>query len=472
MAEQAAEDEAGGNRAQFALDMRMRALERELAPQTARDAADIQAASPVRLEAVELGSTRTFQVLSSLQGAATFKANTAVLKYIGTRTLLYYDQAAPDAANGGFSDLQLQQFGKVFDETLHEVAVRNFGSESDIDRNGKVIVLMSSIVNGLTSRDCSQGSVIGFFYPNDFTSNKGSNKGEILYTMVPDPTSQFSCGHSLAEVQSLTPSTMLHEFQHMISHNQHVLVRKGPAENVWLNEGLSILAEELGSRHYEDRCPPPACRTNGANQLFPDSSQGYVLNLMRNAFSYMQTSPSTSVTTFLQFGSLAERGGAWLFVRWLVDQKGEQIIPRLVQTSRTSIANVEFASGESFPSLFGDFGIALYADSVPGVPRTAVPERFRYKSRNLRQIFGRLNAIGQVSRPYPIELTPGAINARPQIPASGSVTGTLRQGTMEFMNFQTASGAGAVTLRFAPLTGTAFAAGLRAQLGIFRLPNP
>lgn len=464
MAEGAVNDAAEGNRAQHAFDMRMRRLEQQLAPQTAREAADIRAEGATRLEALEVGSKRTFQVLSSLAGSVSFRENTAVLKYIGPKTLLYYDQAAPGGSAGGFSDAQLQQFGKLFDETLHEIGVRNFGSESDIDNNGRVIVLMSSVVNALTQRDCSRGSVIGFFYPNDFTRNRGSNRGEILYTLVPDPTGQFDCAHSLNEVQSVTPSTMLHEFQHMISHNQHVLVRRGASENVWLNEGLSILAEEIGSRHYEDRCPPPACRSNGAIQLFPDSSQGFILNLLQNAYSYLNLPTANSVTTFRDFGSLAERGGAWLFVRWLVDQKGEQIIPRLVQTSRTSIANVEFAAGESFPSLFGDFGIATYTDSLPGVPRSAIPRRFRFETRNLRQIFQRLNATGRVASPFPIRTR--------VVPPAGSISGTIVQGSMDFLTLQTDLGSGGTSLRYAPSGGGTFPAGLRGQIGIFRLPNP
>lgn len=458
--------EAAGaeNQAQLALDMRMRRLERELAPRTAQDAAEIRAEGPAQLEALELGSKRTFSVLSSLTGDITFKKNTGVLKYVGTKMLLYYDELAPGAAAGGFSDAQLHDFGKLFDETMHEVGVRYFGSESDIDANGRVIVLMSSVVNSLTERNCSQGAVIGFFYPNDFTRNTGSNRGEILYTLVPDPTGKFDCAHTLAEVQTLTPSTMLHEFQHMISHNQHVLARRGAAEDVWLNEGLSILAEEMGSRYYEDKCGPTGCRTS-PTQLFPDSSSGFIVHVLENAYDYMRQPTASSVTTFKDFGTLLERGGAWLFVRWLADQKGEQILPRLVQTSRTGLANVEFASGESFPSLFGDFGIALYADSLPGVPRAAVPSRYRFQTRNLRALFARLNAIGRVPTPFPITFP-----ASRQLGLPGSVQGTVIQGSMDFLSMQTPADAAAATLRFAPQAGGTFPSAVRAQIGIFRLP--
>jgi len=245
-----------------------------------------------------------------------------------------------------------------------------------------------------------------------------------------------------------------------------VLVRKGAAENVWLNEGLSILAEEVGWLHYEAKCAPAptSCRSSGPGQLFPDSSQGFILNLMRNAYSYLDAPAGSSVTTFARNGTLRERGAAWLFVRWLVDQKGEQIIPRLMQTRRTSIANVEFAAGESFQSLFGDFGIALWTDSLPGVPRSAIPERYRFKSRNLREVFARLNATGRVPRAFPI--IPRTL-AHP-----GALSGTIMQGSMEFLRMNTGAASQDASLRFGGPGGTTITPGLRPQIGIFRLPNP
>ena len=55
---------------------------------------------------------------------------------------------------------------------------------------------------------------------------------------------------------------IIHEFQHMISFNQHVLVRGGNAEETWLNEGLSSFAEELGGRLVPDAlCANTDCLT-------------------------------------------------------------------------------------------------------------------------------------------------------------------------------------------------------------------
>ena len=47
----------------------------------------------------------------------------------------------------------------------------------------------------------------------------------------------------------------------MISFFHHVVARGGEAEEHWLNEGLSHIAEELASRVFERRYPAPLGRS-------------------------------------------------------------------------------------------------------------------------------------------------------------------------------------------------------------------
>src|SRR6185295_12325524 len=126
--------------------------------------------------------------------------------------------------------------------------------ESDIDGNGLVVVLMSNVINKLVSAsECiSSGYVAGFFFGADLDprSRTSWNNGEVFYSMVADPGATLSCAHSVAQVNNVIPVTFIHEFQHMISFNQHVLIRSGFAEDLWLNEGMSHYAEERGGRAY------------------------------------------------------------------------------------------------------------------------------------------------------------------------------------------------------------------------------
>jgi hypothetical protein len=230
---------------------------------------------------------------------------------------------------------------------------------------------------------------------------------------------------------------------------------------------MSHMAEELGSRYYEDRYPGTLGRTD-PNQLFPDSSQAFILGDLENAFLYMNQSSFSSVTNFAAEGSLDERGGAWLFLRWLADHKGEDVLSRIVQSGDTGKRNVARKAGEDFARLFGDFSMALYTDSLPGVPRASVPPRYRFTSRNLRQIFARLYELGapDVTSPFPI--TPPEL----EFNSTASVSGALPGGTMDFYFLTTPAGSANVSLKF--LEGGnppgPFDARLGAQLGVFRLP--
>jgi hypothetical protein len=245
----------------------------------------------------------------------------------------------------------------------------------------------------------------------------------------------------------------------MISFNQHRLLRGGRSENVWLNEGLSLIAEELGGKYYEAKYPPPTGRSS-PTQLFPDSALGFLQPNLNYAFDWLTMTADSSVTTFNDFGSLEERGGAWLFLRWLGDQKGEQVYGRLVQTNLRGAANVAAVAGESFPRLFGDFALSVYTDSVPGVPRTAIPERYRFKSRNFYRIFSLIaNQQGNGLYPVsPIELAVGQSDAN-----------DMPQGGMEF--YRVRQSESPLTFRFSRQDRTQLAQSLGAQVTIFRLPD-
>jgi hypothetical protein len=429
-------------------------------------------ANVVRAQTQQQGSLRTFHVLSNLAGTE-FKTATARLEYMGTNIFIYVDTAAP---KNGFTSAQLQAFGNLFDKTLYGIDVEAFGTPSDIDGNGHTDVLMSPIVNAITPRSlCTSGFVAGFFFGLDLVPQQdptNSNAGEIFYTIVPDPDSSVSCGHSVPQLESITPATFLHEFQHMISFNQHFIVHKGPDEVAWLNEGLSHIAESLGSDFYMQKFPPPTGRTN-ADQLFPDSAEGFIGGDLINSYDYLLNTASlddtASVTHWPGDGTLVERGAAWLFLRWLGEQKGHEIYKALENTSLTGIANVAQQTGESFPTLFGDFSLALYTDSLPGVSRDRIPPRYRFGDRlPLRQVYARLFETSGPSsdfpRPFPIVLN--------SISTGGTSQSTMPRGTMSFFSTQAPQSGSPQGLHFTTPAGTPLEGSLHAQVTVFRCPSP
>ena len=410
-----------------------------------------------------VGSVQQFHVLSS-EKPERFSRVGARLSYVGTNILIYVDTLAPP---NGFTPDQLNAFGQLFDQTLYPIDLNAFGTPSDIDQNGHLIVLLSPVVNALTpTADCAtQGFIGGFFDGIDLSStDTSSNQGEIFYSLVPDPNATVSCAHSVADLEAETPATFLHELQHLINFSQHFVVHHGAPELGWLDEGLSIVAEELGSLYYEDKFPPPQGRTNPA-QLFPDSSQGFINGLLFDSYSYLLKTDTATVTLHSDAdGGLAWRGGDWLLMRWLGDVKGTAIYKTLIQSNLTGTANIAGAAGESFDALFGDFSLALYTDSLPGIPKSSIPVRNRFARRNLRRMYQRLfdtsQPSSQVPRAFPIII----------VPLTGSISSSMVPGTMSFYKLSTNSGQSSVTIDFGATPGVPLSDALHPQLSIFRLP--
>jgi hypothetical protein len=413
------------------------------------------------------GSLRDFHVLATLDtGRQTFRRITARLAYVGANILVYVDTLAPA---GGFSSDQLNSFGQLFDQTFYALDVAAFGSPSDQDQNGRVIMLLSPVVNQLTaaSQCASQGYIAGFFYGHDLVSqDTSSNRGVIFNSVVPDPNGTLSCAHPIDAILSDLPSVFLHELQHLINFSQHVLLHGGQSEDGWLDEGLSLVAQELGALYYEQKFPPPSGRTD-PNQLLPDSAQGFIATELASSYDFLLQPDTVTLTSHSDADlGLTWRGGDWLLLRWLGDQGGTPLYHRLEETSLTGTANIAAAAGESFPGLFGDFGLALYADSLPGIPRTSIPPRLRFVTRTLRRVYqAYFDAAGpspSVPRPFPIAPTVLA----------GSATGNLVPGTAAFYQLTTAGDAATVELRFTAPGGVALPAGLHPQVAVFRLPGP
>jgi hypothetical protein len=283
---------------------------------------------------------------------------------------------------------------------------------------------------------------------------------------VPDSNATVSCSHPASEVEFAVPATFLHELQHLINFSQHVILGGGGLGASWMDEGLSIVAEELGSRYYEAKCPPPSCRSN-PSQLFPDSSQPFVDTFLYDSYQYGLHPDSASVTLHSDDeNGFAWRGGDWLLMRWLGDQYGDGIFKTLVRGSSDGVADIEAATSQDFPTLFTHFGLALYTDSLPGLPRGTAPAADRFVTRNLRQIWARLYTtsggnVGEIPRPMPIVLR--AITA-------DTSEANIDPGTVSFFRLDTPSGTATVTLRFAGRGGVPFAASLRPQLAVFRMP--
>jgi hypothetical protein len=381
------------------------------------------------------GEQRTFKVCTSRECDA-FVDATATAKAVGQRVAIFVDNDAPA---GGYTDPELTEVGNLFDDHLYPIDTVAFGRESDVDANGVVIVLLTHRVNALSPNCTSTGSVVlGYFFGADLLPrsgvNPGSNEAEIFYGLVPDPLNP-DCDISAEFARSRLPATFIHEFQHMISYNHHVLVRGGRSEDTWLNEGLSHFAEELGGR----RIPSSQCPVSGS--CVHDFIQGN----MENALQYL-ASPEDHflIEPGSSSGELAERGANWLFVRWLADHfasdtlLGTDLTRRLVATRLIGEANVEAQTSTGFDVLVPEWQMTNYVDDLPEYQQ--VSTRLRYKTWNFR---GAADSLGQG---YP--LVPDATDG-----SGFSHSSVLRAGSGRHVLVTQGGGGPAVDLRLTSPSG-------------------
>ena len=401
------------------------------------------------------GSSRAFKVCSKLDCSA-FANVTATVQALKSKVAIYVDNTAP----AGLDSAALDTLATVFETRLYPTDTAAFGRESDIDTNTVVMVLMTPIVNKLvTNAACqSTGFVAGFFFGADldplFRNDARSNKGEVFYSLVADPSGTLSCAHTTTSVQRIVPVTFIHEFQHMISYNQHVLVRGGSAEVLWLNEGVSHYAEELGGRTY-------ALGT-------PEFSR-FTIGDLYNAYQYLDSTEKHFLLPTAGIGSLAERGAAWLFVRYLVDRyAGDTTVAswnaftrQMLATSDVGAANVANRTGATFTQVVTRWALANWVSDLPGFAASA---ELKYDSWKFRATYASLHAQDASNFPKTFPLTPTTSAGR-----AVALTGTLRAGSGVYTRAFQAPSAPGFTLLFGTSSGGPLDPALVPRLTMIRV---
>jgi hypothetical protein len=402
---------------------------------------------------VSVGDRRDFVVCDKIGCTvnADFAPVRAEAMYVGDRAAIYQDLDAP---SGGFTNTDFTQLGQQFDDVLYDVDTRAFGAESDVDDNNLVIILMSPVVNGLTSPDvCEDSFVSGFFFSIDinpvFSGDPRSNQGEVFYALVPDNQGVFSCTHATEQVRRAVPVTFVHEFQHMISYHQHVLLRGGSSEQGWLNEALSHLAEELAAFRF---------LSSGDSTSFSRFAIGNLVN----AYDYLANTGDLAVAWTGGSGTLAQRGAGWLFLRWLIDRYGEPITRRLLETNLVGADNVESAIGEPIERLFSEWFLTNWVSDLPGFEST---ERLRYNTWNLRTTFASLNQQSPQVFPTPYPLEPFAFSTVGDF----SHTGALRAGSGNYYILNQEAAAPGRALEFTAPSGQPLGDEASPVLNIIRI---
>lgn len=351
---------------QILIDGRMRSNEKkniqEFAGNIESRTPSLKASSLYAAKAPAVGDTKTFWCLNSNNwppSASDYTSVTAKLVAIGTHCYIYEDQNTP----GGYqkmTDSDKSFFQNAFDNNIYPKNTAAFGSEPNpgIDGDTKIYILFTYNVNTQSAsgyfdsvNQLTQAALNGSTAYNQ--NNKGyyyySNEKEIFYMNVPTTTLNGS------RYQQHSAGVLAHEFQHMINYNVHVQYHI--EEEVWLNEGLSQVAQDVCGYGYQY------------------GTLSFVISPFLNNFK--------SYSLLNHEFSLASYGYDYLFTRYLVDRG---VTPGdLVNSSLAGKANVEARlkakniAGD-FDTFYSDFLTTLFI-SNRGWANSGV---YNFTSINLR----------------------------------------------------------------------------------------
>ncbi|HUP19869.1 MAG TPA: IPT/TIG domain-containing protein [Gemmatimonadota bacterium] len=287
---------------------------------------DAHGAARPRARALEPAQQRAFWVVNA--PLSRYESRNARLEYDGPHVQIYVDEEVPAQT---FPSAEARVLGQTFEARVYDAIRAAYGSESDIDGNGKPIVLVTPMVN---VRSSSSGFVLGFFSPGDLAEHSFTNRGEIFYLMTPDPTGQWGpATPAAADLRITLARVAAHEFVHMINANERTLTRGYPGQRYWLEEGLA---------HYGE----------------------HVVGMLgwSNILGYLRLgAPAVSLVG----EQLLTRGASTLFVSRLVERFGIEVLRRIVTNPETGTPTVASATGEPFQGLFHDWSLALYDELYP-----------------------------------------------------------------------------------------------------------
>jgi hypothetical protein len=312
-------------------------------------------------------SSASFRVLSGLSSLSSYTTVRADVKCVGSNVVFYVDSEVKNTNPSDLTDSDVSSICSNFDSIIPR-EYKLFGTPSDVNNDGKVTVLMTPQVNRLGAM--GGGIITGFFFANDLTATSNSNQREIIYILVPDTNGHYGMKipKSFA-MDNLIPGVLPHELQHAINYNQKVLVAKSQAESNWLNEGLSHLSEDI----------------LGYGQENPSREEVY----LQNPSYYGIVSPGAP--------GLAERGGIYLFMRYLYEQSadGDKFLWDLLHSKYTGVENLEksFAGTSADFDQLTEFLLRWNATIVMSSFNLSTDPRFTYKSRVMNGTTGNWEGV-------------------------------------------------------------------------------
>lgn len=417
----------------------LRAVEqRELPALTAAaQAVALEPRSQTTPTAVNVGDEIRLNANAS-QACSNADTRTGRVAAVGTRSIVVSDKENP---SGGYTDAEFASIAATFDTLVFPMDTTAFGAPSNISQYGKIILFYTRAVNQLTPQGASF-TIGGFFFARDLypkTARNGlpacatSNEQEMFYLLVPDPDGAVNSNRRTKDaVTRINLTTIAHELQHLINASRRLYVNGGgtTTEQVWLDEGLSHLAEELlyfRVSGYSSRSNLALTDVNGTRA---DNFTTYASQNFSRFYSFL-IAPETN-SPYAPNDSLGTRGAIWNFLRFAAARQGAaneaNFLRQLVNSTSTGVTNLQqVLSGGAFADYLRDWTISLIADDFSSATTTALGARYQNPAWSFRSIYPGLRLAGGTALGvYPIATRALVSNVPQRITLAGGTSSYLR----------------------------------------------
>ncbi|MDE3126689.1 MAG: Ig-like domain-containing protein [Gemmatimonadota bacterium] len=347
------------------------------APRAAATTARTAAGEPGFTAVPAVGTTRTFRVnqfttsVDATGSCASYKEITARVAYVGTRSIVWEDVAAPLA---GTMDSYFARMGQEFDATMYRSDSAYFGDPLITDPNTDAdqhldMVFTPAVPSGIA------GFVISCdLFPRNTTDNPSSNFGEFFYAVVPTVAGTgFSANTPDSWLRSMR-KTVVHEVKHIASFGARLTNGASSLEESWLEEGMAREAEEVWLRNNVYRVSWKGDATYQSTlycdvrPTFPECAGApYGLyNHMTTLYAVLQQPGASSLFGRVADGDFNFYAMAWSFSRWADDRYSAAdatFLRGITQaTTTTGMASITALTGQSVDQMMGSWVLSLYLD--------------------------------------------------------------------------------------------------------------
>jgi hypothetical protein len=379
--------------------------------------------------------------------------HTARVAAVSARAIIAVDSLAPA---GGFTDADYAGFAATFDTLIFALDTAAFGAPADLDNNGRVLIFFTQTVNQL-SKDSDNGYIGGFFYSRDLfpitaqssllTACPASNQGEMFYVPVVDAGGTYN--HYFVDKNALQIEligTLAHEFQHLINASRRLYVTQTQNwyEEVWLNEGMSHIAEELLYFHESGFAPKQNLNlaTIRTTQASLDAINNYQVQNLARLESYLKDPGDYSA--YAPNDSLATRGATYELLRYAMDlspNANSTYLHALINSQNTGMTNFNAVFSATFPNIIAAVQQQVIANffNDQGIP---IDSRYAFPSWNYRDVIG--NGLNKNVNPLATKSLVGATATTFTLTGGGAGYGRFRVPAGTTASIASATGAGPV----------------------------